>query len=215
LRPPQGAYDIEVSQEGPRKFKYCYTLPADLHWGLRLVNVATGEFEDLPHDTYTYSPTWDPANDWHLVYDGDRGLMNLDLNRGVTWPLTENVGDHSPVFSPDGSKIAVTYKQNSDHWDIHIMNADGNGRVRLTETPLYVLIEQQIREGEQRLWNNVAPTWSPDNSQIAFLTDRTGQWEIWVMNADGSNQRPLFSPEILAGIPLQYNGVDERMLSWQ
>jgi hypothetical protein len=59
------------------------------------------------------------------------------------------------------------------------------------------------------------PSWSPDGSQIAFLTDRNGQWEIWVMNADGSNQQPLFSANTLAGLMLQYNGVDERALSWR
>jgi hypothetical protein len=35
------------------------------------------------------------------------------------------------------------------------------------------------------------------------------------MNADGSNQRPLFPAGTLAGITFQYNGVDERVLSWQ
>jgi Tol biopolymer transport system component len=60
-----------------------------------------------------------------------------------------------------------------------------------------------------------SPTWSPDGSQIAFLTDRTGQWEIWVMNADGSNQRSLLPAGTLDGIALQYNGMDERVLSWR
>jgi Tol biopolymer transport system component len=64
-------------------------------------------------------------------------------------------------------------------------------------------------------WNNAAPTWSPDSSQIAFLTDRTGRWEIWVMNADGSNQHPLVTAEMLDGVTLQYNGMDERVLSWR
>jgi hypothetical protein len=66
-----------------------------------------------------------------------------------------------------------------------------------------------------RSWNNVAPAWSPDGSQIAFLTDRTGHWEMWVMSADGSNQRPLFPDGTLDGLTLQYNNVDERMLSWR
>jgi len=58
-------------------------------------------------------------------------------------------------------------------------------------------------------------------TQIAFLTGRSGQWEIWVMNADtlagtgGSDQRPLFSATTLAGLTLQYNGVDERARSWR
>ena len=30
-----------------------------------------------------------------------------------------------------------------------------------------------------------------DGSQIAFLTDRTGPWEIWIMNADGTEQSKI------------------------
>jgi Tol biopolymer transport system component len=64
-------------------------------------------------------------------------------------------------------------------------------------------------------WNNAAPAWSPDGSQIAFLTDRTGQWEIWVMNADGTDQHPLLPSEVQAQLNLQYDGMEERMLSWR
>jgi dipeptidyl aminopeptidase/acylaminoacyl peptidase len=198
--------DVEV--------KYCYTLLPHPFWGLRVVDVASGAFEDLPADLFSYAPTWDPANNWHLVYDGDMGLANLDLNQGTTWALTDDVGDHTPVFSPDGSKIAVSYWQH-DHWEIHVMNADRSGRVRLTQTPLRVIVDQQINGETPRSWNNAAPVWSPDGSQIAFLTDRTDRWEIWVTSADGSNQRPLFSSGTPGGLALQYNSVDERMLSWR
>jgi len=36
--------------------------------------------------------------------------------------------------------------------------------------------------------NDLAPAWSPDGSRIAFETMRDGNSEIYVMNADGSNQ---------------------------
>ena len=201
--PPRNAYDITVSVDDKGRVEFCYTIPADPGWGLRLVNLADGTFSDLPRDIHSFAPTWDPANAWHLVYSGDGGLVNLDINRSATWPLTNDLSDRSPVFSPDGSKIAVAYLQH-DHWEVHVMNADGSGRVRLTETPSSVLVDQKP------VWNNTAPAWSPDGSQIAFLTDRNGRWEIWVMNADGSNQRLVKS---LPG--LQYNGVDERVISWR
>jgi hypothetical protein len=212
--PPREAYDIEVKREADGDIIFCYTLPPHPYWGLRVVEVATGEFEDLPNDLFSYSPSWDPANPWRLVYDGDRGLVNLDFNQGTTWALTEDVADHSPTFSPIGDRIAVSYRQH-DHWEVHVMNADGSGRVRLTETPWHAIGEQRLKGEEPRLWNNVAPAWSPDGSQIAFLTDRIGRWEIWVMYADGSHQRPLFAAGTLDGLALQYHSVDERVLSWR
>ena len=37
----------------------------------------------------------------------------------------------------------------------------------------------------------VAPAWSPDGRKIAFVSDRDGTYEVYVMNADGSGQRRL------------------------
>jgi len=33
-----------------------------------------------------------------------------------------------------------------------------------------------------------SPTWSPDGSQIAFMSTRDLNWEVYVMAADGTNQ---------------------------
>src|SRR5436309_1620047 len=40
---------------------------------------------------------------------------------------------------------------------------------------------------------NFQPRISPDGKTIAFITDRRGQYNLWTMNADGSNQRPVFT----------------------
>ncbi|MCK6627310.1 MAG: SH3 domain-containing protein [Anaerolineae bacterium] len=229
-RPPRGATDVTVKVEGKDDVVYCYTLLPDPYWGLRRVNVASGQFEDLNYDTHSISPTWDPANPARLVYDGEWGLVSLDLSQGKSLPLTTDVQDRSPVFSPDGSKIAVTYRQD-DHWEIHVLNAwcaspaaeCAGGRVRLTASSYLTWVQQELNGQMPRSYHNASPAWSPDGSQIAFLTDRTGRWEIWVMDAVcagpgagcGSNQRPLFPAGTLAGVPLQYHGVDERVLSWR
>jgi len=51
--------------------------------------------------------------------------------------------------------------------------------------------------GYQRLTDNQwvfdqHPSWSPDSKQIVFWSNReTGRYQIWVMDADGSNPRNL------------------------
>jgi uncharacterized protein YraI len=200
----------EVVKDGD---KVCFRVK-DPFWRLRSVDVATGAYTDLPSDVKSFAPTQDPANPWRIVYVGERGLVNLDITRGNTWQLTDDPQDRGPVFSPDGKKIATSYRQ-TDHWEVHTINADGTGRVRLTETPMSVLIDEQLKGLPAHSWNNAAPAWSPDGQQIAFLTDRTGQWELWVMNADGSNQRPLVPASALSGKPIRYDGVDERVISWR
>src|SRR6266568_3992848 len=44
-------------------------------------------------------------------------------------------------------------------------------------------------------------TWSPDGARIAFVSDRDGNFEIYVMRADGSNQVNLSNNTALDGLP--------------
>jgi Tol biopolymer transport system component len=55
------------------------------------------------------------------------------------------------------------------------MNADGTRQRRLTRNESF--------DGD--------PAWSPDGQRIAFISDRDGNDEIYVMNADGSGQQRL------------------------
>jgi TolB protein len=212
--PPREAYYIDTTREGRKIVRFCYTLPPDPHWGLRRVDLASGQATDLTGDIYSLSPAWDPNSASHLIYDGEYGLVQLDLNENRTWALTDDVNDHSPVFSPDGSQIALSYRQD-DHWEVHAMQANGSHRRRLTQTSYLEWVQQELRGQQPHSYNNAAPAWSPDGLHIAFLTDRTGQWEIWVMQADGSEQRPLLSAAALGDIRLQYRGVDEQVLTWR
>jgi len=169
----------------------------------RKVDLASGQFEDLPADLYSYNPAWDPKNPWRIVYSGEKGLIQLDITTGNDQLLTDDLRDNDPVFSPDGQKLALTYKQH-DHWEIYTLDLTTGERQRLTKPPL--LADPQ--------YSSASPAWSSDGREIAFITDRTGQWEIWAMNADGSNQHPLFSPEIQSQLGLQYWGMNERVLNW-
>jgi dipeptidyl aminopeptidase/acylaminoacyl peptidase len=165
LKPvPAGATDISVERkckgEGDEEKcgqELCYTLLSRAGHVLRSIDRETGAVQDQPVSKYSFTPAWDPANPWRVIYRDEQGLAALDVNRGATWPFTSDSSDYTPAFSPDGKKIAVAYRQH-DHWEIHTLNADGGGRVRLTETPI------EVRLDGKPSWNNVAPTWSPDGS---------------------------------------------------
>jgi cell division septation protein DedD len=190
----------------------CMTMPPRLQteWHLGVVDVADGYLRQPYNDRFSYSPTWSPDGEW-LVYDGgDDGALPSTLHglcvTTVEGPnnsvLTNNVHDHYPVWSPDGTRIAFMHWQH-DHWEIYIMNADGSGRWPLTSSSAYV---------EPRP-SNVAPAWSPDGEQIVFLSDRGGEWEFYVMNADGSDQRKILE-NVTDQLDIQYDGVYERVISW-
>ncbi len=213
--PTPDAEDIdEIRDEHGKLVGFRFTIPADPWWYLRVINVADGSYTDLPSDNHAFTPAWNPTTDRHVVYHGRKGLQSMDVKRDANWQLTGEPGDRAPAFSPDGKRLAVAYRQH-DHTEIHVVDLATGTRTRLTETPYNVMAEQLLKGEPVRQWNNTAPVWSPDGTQIAFLTDRTGKWEFWVMNADGSGQRPLFPAGALQGIDLKFNGMDERVLSWR
>ena len=231
VRIPDNARGIEFDQDGLEFF-----IPPDAYWWLAQIDIQNEEYEDLATGSrYNYAPSWDPADPNRLFYRTDKGIGLYYADSGASQPVSFDDRDRGGLaVSPDGTKVAFTYYQDGN-WEIHTINLDGSNRQRLTETPLAVVASQNQagnevyvnEEGFRTMsraqgdgqpnhnWNNAAPAWSPDGSQIAFVTDRTGQWEIWIMNADGSNQRPMFPNGALDGVDLNFAGVDERMLSWR
>ncbi len=77
--------------------------------------------------------------------------------------------------------IAYQSRERGDpRWYVHVMNSDGSDRVRLA--------------GGQSAFLS-APSWSPDGSKLAFVSDVEGHSDIWVINVDGSNAVNLTQDE--------------------
>jgi len=109
------------------------------------------------------------SNVWIMDNDGS-GLKPLTT-------LT-TVGVYNPQWSPDGSKIVFVST------NIMTINADGTDLKAITSN---------ISASQ--------PQWSPDGNKIAYQfwqkldgTNSSGEAvNIWIMNADGSNQKPVTS----------------------
>ena len=50
---------------------------------------------------------------------------------------------------------------------------------------------KQLQRLTNHAWYDDSPAWSPDGKGIAFASDRDGNWEIYLMNTDGSNPQRL------------------------
>jgi Tol biopolymer transport system component len=114
-----------------------------------------------------------------------RNIYVVSSDGGTPQQLTTVGNNVYPAFSPDGSKIVFTSNRTGTS-QVYVMNADGSDQTQLTFDPQP---KDQV------------PDWSPDGSKIAYLADTHGisdvvnpSWgDIWVMNANGSDQHPITS----------------------
>jgi Tol biopolymer transport system component len=97
-----------------------------------------------------------------LVYSTDREIQTSSLRLDAT-----------------GGKLLFAQKVDGDsneHLEICTVGTDGSGFQRLTNNPFW----------------DVYPAWSPDNTRIAFLSWRGTDFDIYVMNADGTGDTLLY-----------------------
>lgn len=83
--------------------------------------------------------------------------------------FAEEGADFHPRVSKDGSGLVFASTQHRPTADIYLQRVGSRSITQLTSDP----------------GNDVMPALSPDNARIAFASDRTGSWSIYVMSAAG------------------------------
>jgi hypothetical protein len=150
-----------------------------------------------------HSPSWSPdgaqivfVSDW----DGDEDLWLIDAAGGTPLQLTLNEAiDRDPAWSPDGRQI------------VFASDLDTPGLTEIYSLRLDIAVAE-ASDAITRLTNDngssYAPAWSSDGSRIAFISDRFGDGDLFIMDGDGQrsvllteddggaeDRQPAFTPD--------------------
>jgi hypothetical protein len=118
-----------------------------------------------------------------IIFSGTQQLVSVMGFDGGQYGAVGNspVDGLYPSFSPDGAQ--VVFQRNSN---IFVMNNDGTNLHQITNTGL-----------------DASPAWSPNGTKIAFASRRTGRWQIFLMNEDGTSQ-----------VNISNSSADDRLPAW-
>lgn len=143
---------------------------------LEILDVTTGQRTVIKEFPYRIeAPNWSPDGQW-LVYNSNGKLYKISPDTpGDPLSIPSGYATHcnnDHLLSPDGRQIAIS----------HGTREDGKSRV-------YTL---PFRGGTPRLITPLAPSylhgWSPDGQQLAYCAERKGNFDIYVIPAEGGEE---------------------------
>ena len=128
---------------------------------------------DISPDGSRIAFSWNKTGDWQLY--------ELNLASGESHAITKNTGaKFSPHYSPDGTQLA------------YVVDFDGGENFHLY---LKTLSSEKERDLTPDISYALQPNtaWSPDGREIAFLADKSGHFDAYILNVKDGNSRLIFS----------------------
>ncbi len=127
-------------------------------------------------------PQFSPDGRYLAYVSFKSGVANIVVRNssgGLVGGTHYNSTTSSPSISPNGQIAFSSGISNDGSMEIYVSGLDGSNPRRLTQTRKAV---------------NISPRWNPRTGrEIAFISDRSGSPQVYVMDASGANQRPLIS----------------------
>lgn len=156
---------------------------------LKRYDVAAGVVAPLPSSVTATdaTPVWSPDGQ-HILFASDRGgnfdIYRLHVDSSETINLTPGspAQDIHPFWSPDGQHILFSSDRGGSYYQIYRMDANGGNVQQVAVVP-----------GNNAFY----PRYSPNGAKIAFMRASITiaacdwNWDIWLMNADGSAQTQI------------------------
>ena len=184
------SYDAKPITEGPRATRDAmwigdtiyFNSDRDGHFNLYAYNVANGKTNQV-----TQSKQWDvrwPSSDHknRIIYEMDGELQILDTRSGKAAPISITVPDDGLARRP--SRISAANNIESYELSPKGERALFSARGDIFSAPIEKGPTRNLTHssGAHDKW----PSWSPDGSQIAFISDMSGEEELYVIPQDGS-----------------------------
>jgi Tol biopolymer transport system component len=105
----------------------------------------------------------------------DLYILNLGTGEATRLLTAAGVGGMHPSGSSDGTRVAFVRTDNQFTSEIFIVNRTGDGLTNVSNSAA----------------TDIMPAWSPAGGRIAFVTDRAGLQDIFVVNTDGTGLRRI------------------------